>query len=71
MGGKMGDLQEKVALITGSDSGIGQATAIEMAREGADTVVHYLHDAQSARKTRESVAALGPPGDCGPERPRV
>ena len=44
----MGKLQDKVALITGSDSGIGQATAIEFAREGADVVVHYLEDEQGA-----------------------
>ena len=40
----MATLTDKVALITGSDSGIGQATAIEFAREGADVVVNYLHD---------------------------
>jgi glucose 1-dehydrogenase len=37
-------LDSRIALITGSDSGIGQATAIEFAREGADVVVHYLDD---------------------------
>ena len=55
----MGKLQDKVALITGSDSGIGQATAIEFAREGADVVVHYLHDEQGANATREQVEAQG------------
>jgi len=55
----MGKLQDKVALITGSDSGIGQATAIEFAREGADVVVHYLHDEQGANSTREQVEARG------------
>ena len=55
----MGKLQDKVALITGSDSGIGQATATEFAREGADVVVHYLHDEQGANATREQVEAQG------------
>ncbi|WP_100501596.1 SDR family NAD(P)-dependent oxidoreductase [Geodermatophilus chilensis] len=55
----MGKLQDKVALITGSDSGIGQATAIEFARQGADVVVHYLQDEQGANSTREQVEAQG------------
>ncbi len=54
-----GRLTNKVALITGSDSGIGQATAIEFAREGADVVVHYLHDAEGAQKTKAGVEAAG------------
>ena len=54
----MGQLQDKVALITGSDSGIGQASAIEFAREGADVVVHHLHDERGATTTKTS---HGPP----------
>ncbi|TDK23948.1 SDR family oxidoreductase [Arthrobacter crusticola] len=55
----MGQLQDKVAFITGSDSGIGQATAIEFAREGADIVIHYFHDQHGATSTKEQVEALG------------
>ena len=52
-------LQGKVALITGSDSGIGQGSAIEMAKEGADVVVHYLDDTNGAAKTKAAVEATG------------
>ncbi len=54
-----GRLSGKIALITGSDSGIGQATAVEFAREGADVVVHYLQDADGAARTRSAVQGLG------------
>jgi len=54
-----GRLQGRIALITGSDSGIGQATAIEFAKEGADLVVHYLEDAEGAEQTRQEVEAQG------------
>ncbi|MBA3586685.1 MAG: SDR family oxidoreductase, partial [Chloroflexi bacterium] len=40
-------------------SGIGQATAIAFAREGADVVVTYLHDAEGAESTVQEVEAAG------------
>jgi len=52
-------LSGKTALITGSDSGIGQASAIEFAIEGADVVVTYLHDRIGAEHTAEQVLAAG------------
>ena len=55
----MGKLQDKVALITGSDSGIGQATAIAFASEGADVIVNYLEDEDGANHTRQEVEAHG------------
>ncbi|MFY1673543.1 glucose 1-dehydrogenase [Plantactinospora sp. WMMB334] len=54
-----GRLAGTTALITGSDSGIGQATAIEFAREGADVVVHYLRDHDGAEHTRQRVEEAG------------
>jgi glucose 1-dehydrogenase len=54
-----GRLQGKVALITGSDSGIGQATAIAFAQEGADVVVTYLEDEREANQTRQQVEVAG------------
>ncbi len=52
-------LQGKTALVTGSDSGIGQAIAITFAREGANVVVHYGNDEQGARNTAAQVQQQG------------
>ena len=52
-------LEGKVALVTGSDSGIGKATAIAFAKEGADVVVTYFHDADGAKLTADEVDAAG------------
>jgi NAD(P)-dependent dehydrogenase (short-subunit alcohol dehydrogenase family) len=53
-------LEEKVALITGGDSGIGRSVAFLYAREGADVAIAYLPEEQrDAEKVRLSVEALG------------
>lgn len=50
-----GKLQDKTALITGGDSGIGRSIAVHFAREGADIAIVYLNEDQDARKTKEMV----------------
>lgn len=52
----------KVALITGADSGIGQATAIEFAGEGADVVICYHTDKEGAEHTLTEVSNLNRKG---------
>ena len=58
----MGKLTRKVALITGSDSGMGQAMAEEFAREGADIGVSFHTDRKGADETLRRVKALGRKG---------
>ncbi len=58
----MGKLDNTVALITGSDSGIGQATAIEFAKEGAKVVITYHSDEEGAKQTLEAVEKAGSKG---------
>ena len=50
-----GKLAGKVAIITGADSGIGQAVAILFAKEGADVVVSYLCEDDDANMTKKHV----------------
>jgi NAD(P)-dependent dehydrogenase (short-subunit alcohol dehydrogenase family) len=50
-------LKDKVAIITGGDSGIGRAVAVLFAREGADVVVCHIDEDQDARDTKAAVEA--------------
>ena len=54
-----GKLQDKVALITGGDSGIGRAVAVHFAREGADVAIVYLEENEDANETRRMVREEG------------
>ncbi|QYF88262.1 SDR family oxidoreductase [Brevundimonas sp. PAMC22021] len=54
-----GRLADKVAVITGADSGIGRAVALAFAREGADVLVAYLDEEEDAAETRRLVEDAG------------
>ena len=65
-----GRLKDKVAIVTGADSGIGRAVAALYAREGADIAIFYLCEHQDAEKTKSIVESEGRrailvPGDLG------
>jgi 3-oxoacyl-[acyl-carrier protein] reductase len=58
----MGRLDRKTALVTGGSGGIGRATALELASQGADLVIQYHTNRQSAEETVEGIRALGRKG---------
>ncbi len=52
-------LAGKVAIVTGSSSGIGQGIAIRLAKDGADIVVNYHSDQAGGEATKAQIEALG------------
>lgn len=52
-------LREKVAIITGGDSGIGRSVAVLFAREGADIAIVYLSEHKDAEDTKQAVEKEG------------
>jgi NAD(P)-dependent dehydrogenase (short-subunit alcohol dehydrogenase family) len=54
-----GKLKDKVALVTGGDSGIGRAVCVHYAEEGADIAIVYLNEDQDAKETQNLVEAAG------------
>lgn len=50
-----GKLKDKVALITGGDSGIGRSVAVHFAREGAKIAIIYFNEDADAKKTKDLV----------------
>jgi len=69
-----GRLKNRKAVVTGADSGIGRATAIAFAREGADVAMNYLPEEESDAKEvielikKEGRKAIAIPGDISDEK---
>jgi len=54
-----GKLSNKVAIISGGDSGIGRAVAVAFAKEGADIVIAYFDEHEDAMETKQAIEHLG------------
>lgn len=53
------NLKGRKALVTGSSRGIGRSIAIDLARNGADVIVHYVGNRKHAEETKEQIENLG------------
>jgi glucose 1-dehydrogenase len=52
-------LLNKIAIVTGASSGIGQSIAVRLAHEGADVVVDYVGHSEGAEETKKQIEAAG------------
>lgn len=52
-------LQNKVAIVTGGNTGIGQAIVLELAKQGASIVIDYVAHPEATEQLERQVAALG------------
>ena len=57
-----GRLKEKVAIITGGDSGIGRAVVVAFAKEGAKVVIVYYNETEDANETKQIIEQMN--GQC-------
>src|SRR3954470_15526219 len=55
----MADGQSRVAIVTGSESGIGRATAVALAEQGCDLGITWFRDRDAGEATAEEVRRLG------------
>lgn len=56
---RAGKLMNKVAIITGGDSGLGRAVAVGFAKEGACVVIPYYNEHKDAEETKQFIESLG------------
>src|SRR4029079_7972266 len=57
--GRVMSLKNKVAIVTGGNSGIGQAIVLELARQGASIVIDYVVHPESTEALEQQIAKLG------------
>ncbi len=54
-----GIFEEKIALVTGSSRGIGQAIALQLARQGAHVIINYVRNQEPADETANRIRSMG------------